>query len=58
MCDLVRAARDRAGDVVADILTSPGEIGDVVKRNAEGAALPDQRKFLETQSKLTVFKRS
>jgi len=36
----------------------PGEIGDFVQKNAETASPPDQRKFLETQSKLTAFKRS
>ena len=36
----------------------PSEIGDFVKKIAEVARLPDQRMFLETQSKLTAFKRS
>jgi len=36
----------------------PNEIGDFVQNNAEAASLPDQSKFLETQSKLTAFKRS
>jgi len=36
----------------------PGEIGAFVQKNAEAAELPDQKRFLETQSKLTAFKRS
>jgi diguanylate cyclase len=36
----------------------PGEIGDFVQKNAETASLPDQSMFMETQSKLTAFKRS
>ncbi len=36
----------------------PSEIGDFAQRNAEVASLPDQRMFMETQSKLTKFKRS
>jgi diguanylate cyclase len=36
----------------------PSEIGDFVQKNAEVASLPDQRMFMETQSKLTAFKRS
>jgi EAL domain-containing protein (putative c-di-GMP-specific phosphodiesterase class I) len=36
----------------------PNEIGDFVQNNAEAALLPDQNKFLETQSKLTAYKRS
>jgi diguanylate cyclase (GGDEF)-like protein len=36
----------------------PGEIGDLVHKNAEAASQADQGKFLETQSKLTAFKRS
>jgi diguanylate cyclase len=36
----------------------PGEIGGFVQKNAEKASLPDQSMFMETQSKLTAFKRS
>jgi diguanylate cyclase len=36
----------------------PGEIGDFVQNSAEVGSLPDQRMFMETQSKLTAFKRS
>ena len=36
----------------------PSEIRDFAQRNAEVASLPDQRMFMETQSKLTKFKRS
>jgi diguanylate cyclase len=36
----------------------PSEIGDFAQRNAEAVSLPDQRMFMETQSKLTKFKRS
>jgi diguanylate cyclase (GGDEF)-like protein len=36
----------------------PGEICDFVQKNAEIASLPDQSKFMETQSKLTAYKRS
>jgi diguanylate cyclase (GGDEF)-like protein len=35
----------------------PGEIGDFVQKNAEVASPPDQNRFMETQSKLTAFKR-
>ena len=35
----------------------PGEIGDFVQKNAEAASSVDQRVFMETQSKLTAFKR-
>ena len=34
------------------------EIGDFVQKNPEVASLPDQKRFMETQSKLTAFKRS
>jgi len=36
----------------------PSEIGDFVQKSADVASLPDQRMFLETQSKLTAYKRS
>jgi diguanylate cyclase (GGDEF)-like protein len=36
----------------------PSEIRDFVQKSAEVASLPDQRMFMETQSKLTAFKRS
>jgi diguanylate cyclase len=36
----------------------PSEIGDFVQKSAKVASLPDQRMFMETQSKLTAFKRS
>ena len=36
----------------------PGEIGDFVQRNAETASAMDQSRFMETQSKLTAYKRS
>jgi diguanylate cyclase (GGDEF)-like protein len=36
----------------------PSEIGDFVQANTEGVAQRDQRAFMQTQSKLTVFKRS
>ena len=36
----------------------PSEIGELVHKNAGAVPLPDQRKFMETQSKLTAFKRS
>jgi diguanylate cyclase (GGDEF)-like protein len=36
----------------------PGEIGDFVQKNAGTAASMDQNRFMETQSKLTAFKRS
>jgi len=36
----------------------PNEIGNFAQKNAEVVSLPDQRMFMETQSKLTAFKRS
>jgi diguanylate cyclase len=36
----------------------PSEIGDFVQKSADVASFPDQRMFMETQSKLTAFKRS
>ena len=36
----------------------PGEIGDFVRKNAELTSSPDQSMFMDTQSKLTAFKRS
>jgi diguanylate cyclase len=36
----------------------PGEIGDFVHKNAEATSTPDQSRFMETQSKLTAYKRS
>ena len=36
----------------------PGDIGDFVHKNAEAGSQPDPSGFLETQSKLTAFKRS
>ena len=36
----------------------PSEIGAFAQTNAEGVAQRDQRAFMQTQSKLTVFKRS
>jgi diguanylate cyclase len=36
----------------------PSEIGDFVQKSADVASLADQRMFMETQSKLTAFKRS
>jgi hypothetical protein len=38
MCHLVRAPRDRPGDVVADVLTSLGEVID--RPGDTGARLP------------------